>query len=274
MSVNQYCEYHNYILDMEFSGFFDLTTNNIGNQIIYHKYFLFIKYKNNIYIDVKSVGFIIMPFEELMKNKILKMYYELSLMLVKDKNMFIEKISDNGNRIWDDEITNIYKDQRNCFIDCAYILNNVVKTDKQYCYYNFNPFDLKDPHSLWIDPYTGERKVVNTSYEIEQFNYNFRARYGYLVSGFEKRLIDYTNLIVEYNATLMEKELDELSAIENDKINLIKLIAFNDKKYMNSDIFQVIYNNLVSAKRINIYGSYLENLSNDKNHAISQIISI
>jgi hypothetical protein len=274
MSVNQYHEYHNYISDMEFSGFFDFTTNNIGDRIIYLKYFLFIKYNNNIYIEVKSVGFIIMPFEELMKNKILKMYYELSLMLVKDKNMFVEKISDDGNRIWDDEITKIYKGQRNCFIDCAYILNNVVKTDKQYCYYDFNPFELKDPHSLWLDPYTGARKVVNTSSEIESFNYNFRARLGYQIGGFEKRLIDYTNLIVEYNATLMEKELDELSAIEDDKLTIIKLIAFNDKKYMNSDIFQVIYNNLVSIKRTNIYAPYLANLSNDKNRTISQIISV
>jgi hypothetical protein len=271
MSVNQYCEYHNYIPDMEFSAFFDLTTNNLGDRVIYNKYFLFIKYKNNIYIDVKNVGFIIMPFEELMKNKILKMYYELSLMLVNDKNMFVEKISDDGNRIWDDEITKIYNGQRNCFIDCAYILNNVVKTDKQYCYYDFNPFELKDPHSLWLDPYTGERKVVNTSSEIELFNYNFRARFGYLVSGFEKRLIDYTNLIVEYNATLMEKELDEISATEDDKINLIKLITFNDKKDMNSDIFQVIYNNLVSQNNTKKFAHSLANFDNDI--AILQIIT-
>jgi len=252
---------------MEFSGFFDLTTNNIGDQIIYFKYFLFIKYNNNIYIEVKSVGYIIMPFEELMKNKLLKMYYELSLLLVNYKNMFIEKIDHDGNRIWDDEITRLYKDQRNCFIDCAYILNNVVKTDKQYCYYNINIFEL-------IDLYYGEQMVVNTSSEIESFNYNFKARFGYQISGFEKRLFDYTILIVEYNSILMEKEIDEISATEDDKINLIKLIAFNDKKDMNSDIFQVICNNLVSAKRINIYASHLANLSNDNNYTIAQIISI
>ena len=272
MSVNQY---RNYIPDMEFSGFFDLTTNNLGDRVIYLKYFLFIKFNNNIYIDVKSVGYIIMPFEELMKNKLLKMYYELSLLLVKDKNMLVEKISDDGNCIWDDEITHIYKGQRNCFIDCAYILNNVVKTDKQYCYYDCNPFEFKDPNSLWIDLYTGEGKVVNTSSEIESFKYNLRARFGYEeVINFDKRVINYTNLAISYNATLMEKELDELSAIENDKLTIIKLIAFNDKKNMNSDIFQIIYNNLVSAKRTNIYAPYLANLSNNINHTITQIISV
>ena len=94
------------------------------------------------------------------------------------------------------------------------------------------------------------------------------------MSGFEKRLINYTNLAIAYNATFMENELDELSAIEDDKLTIIKLIAFNDKKNMNSDIFQVIYNNLVSAKRTNIYAPYLANLSNNKNRTITQIISI
>ena len=266
MSVNQYC---NYIPDMEFSAFFDLTTNNLGDRVIYLKYFLFIKYDNKIYIEVKSVGYIIMPFEELMKNKILKMYYELSLLLVKDKNMFVENISfsDNGDRIWDDEITKMYKSKRSCFVDCAYILNNVVKTDKQYCYYYINPFEL-------IDSYYGKRMVVDTFSQIASFNYNFKVRLGYEVSGFEKRLINYTNLVIAYNATLMENELDELSAIEDDKLTIIKLIAFNDKKNMNSDIFQVIYNNLVSAKRTNIYAPYLANLSNNKNRTITQIISV
>lgn len=254
---------------MEFSAFFDLTTNNLGDRVIYLKYFLFIKYDNKIYIEVKSVGYIIIPFEELMKNKILKMYYELSLLLVKDKNMFVENISfsDNGDRIWDDEITKIYKGERSCFVDCAYILNNVIKTDKQYCYYNINPFEL-------IDSYYGKPMVVDTFTKIASFNYNFKVRIGYEVSGFEKRLINYTNLAIAYNATLMEKEFDELSAIEDDKLTILKLIAFNDKNDMNSDIFQVIYNNLVSAKRTNIYAPYLANLSNDKNLTITQIICL
>jgi len=260
MSVNHY------IPDMEFSAFFDLTTNNLGDRIIYLKYFIFIKYENNIYIDVKSVGSIVMPFEDLMKNKLLKIYYELSLLHVKDKNMFVEKIDQDGKIIWDDEITDIYKGRRYCFVDCAYILNNVVKTDKQYCYYEMNPYELKYP-------YTGESKLVNTSSEIEFFNYILMCRLGHEVVSFEKRVINYTKLAIDYNATFMEKELEELSALQDDKINLIKLIAFNEKEGMNCDIFQVIYNNLISENNTKRYAPYLENLDIDKDVVITQILS-
>lgn len=249
-------EVHFHIPDMEFSAFFDLTTNNLGDRIIYLKYFIFIKYKEKIYVEVKSVGYIIMLFEEFMKNKLLKMYYELSLLLVKDKNIFVEKISDEGHRIWDDEITGIYKGQRNCFVDCAYILNGVVKTDKQYCYYDINPFEL-------IDPYYGAPMVVNTPSEIEWFNYHFKVRIGYEVVNFEKRTIKYVNMWIDYMANMMEKELDEISAAEDDKQNIIKLIAFNDKKDMNSNILQIIYNNLISCKEQFKYNKYINELYNN-----------
>ena len=62
----------------------------------------------------------------------------------------------------------------------------------------------------------------------------------------------------------MEKELDELSAIQEDKINVIKLIAFNDKEGMNSDILRIIYNYLISAKGIAKYTPYFEELVNNK----------
>jgi hypothetical protein len=180
--------------------------------------------------------------------------------------MFVEKISNDG-RFWDDEITRLYKGRRNCFIDCAYILNGIVKTDKQYCYYNINPFEFIDSY------YSVRRFNVDSSSNIALFNFDFKDRFRYELIRFEKRLIDYTNLVVEYNATLIEKEIDELSAVEEDKINLIKLIALNDKKDMNSDIFQVIYNNLISDKGTNIFIPYLANLDNDKNFTIAQIIS-
>ena len=98
-------------------------------------------------------------------------------------------------------------------------------------------------------------------------------RIGHEVVSFEKREIKYTNLIVEYNATFMEKELDEISAIEDDKINLIKLIALNDKKGMNRDIFQVIYSNLICSKVSKRYAKYLENLDNNKDATIALIAS-
>ena len=45
----------------------------------------------------------------------------------------------------------------------------------------------------------------------------------------------------------MEKELDELSVIFEDKKNLVNLATFNDKKGMNEDILMIIYNNLINT---------------------------
>jgi len=260
-----------HITDMEFSALFDMTTNVQGNRVIYLKYFLFIKCKKNIYIDVKNVGSIVMPFEEMLKNQKLKMYYDLSLLFVKDKNKIVEKLSQDGSPIWDAEITDIYKGQRNWYVDCAYILNDEVKTDKQYCYYEINPYLLIDPNYLWLDDITGDRKWVHTASEIEFFNYNLQGNIGYVLSVvYKKRVINYTNLAIAYNASLMEKELDEISAIEEDKRNLINLIAFYEKKDMNRDLFQVIYNNLIHAPKT--FDPYLANLE-DSEKIIRTVVS-
>lgn len=262
MTANEHYEHH--FPDMEFSALFDLTTNVLGDRIIYLKYFLFAKYNENIYIEVKSVGHIIMPFEELLKNKLLKMYYDLSLLLVKDKNKIVEKISSKGERIWDTEITEIYKRNRNWYIDCAYILNKQVVSDKNYCYFEMDPYEWKDPYSLyWNNPFTDS--------DITRFNLKFKIRIGYEIASYEKRVFDYINIIVEYMVTLMEKELDEISAAEDDKINTIKLIALNDKNEMNCDIFQVILNNLISSSSSDIYAPYLANLDNNKDAVIALI---
>jgi len=256
--------------DMEFSALFDKTTNVQGDRVIYLKYFLFIKYKNNIYIDVKNVGSIVMPFEEMLKNQKLKMYYDLSLLFVKDKHKIVEKLNEDGSQIWDAEITDIYKGRRNWYVDCAYILNDEVKTDKQYCYYEMSPFELSDPHSLWIDETTGNRKYVHTVSEIEFFNYNLQNNIGYVLSVvYKKRVIKYTNLAIAYNASWMEKELDEISAIEEDKRNLINLFAFYEKKDMNGDLFQIICDNLISTPET--FAPYLANLE-DSERSIRTVI--
>lgn len=267
-------EVHYHIPDMEISAFFDKTTNVQGDRVIYLKYFLFIKYKENIYIEVKNIGYIIMSFEVLAKNKLLKMYYDLSLLLVKDKNRFIEGSSDEGSSdegrlSWDAEITDIYSGKRNYFIDCAYILNDEVKTDKKYCYYEINPFELIYMNRMLT--------FVNDASEIEFFNYTFNVRIGYEVSevsSLDKRRINYTNLVIGYVATLMEKELDEISAIEEDKRNLIKLVAFYEsKKNMNCDLFGVIYNNLIRANNTNVFTPYLANLEDTENTVKTLILA-
>jgi hypothetical protein len=246
---------------MEFSALFDKTTNVQGDRVIYLKYFLFIKYKNNIYIDVKNVGSIVMPFEEMLKNQKLKMYYDLSLLFVKDKHKIVEKLNEDGSPIWDTEITDIYKGRRNWYVDCAYILNDEVKTDKPYCYYEMSPFELSD------------RMYVHTASEIEFFNYNLQNYIGYVLSAvYKKRVINYTNLAIAYNATLMEKELDDITVIEEDKRNLINLFAFYEKKDMNGDLFQIICDNLIRTP--NKFAPYLANLEANLEDSESSIRNV
>jgi hypothetical protein len=128
--------------------------------------------------------------------------------------MVVERFGDDG-RYRDAEIKGLYKGFRNCFIDCAYILNDEVKTE-------INLYVLIDPNYLWLDD-TGNRKWVHTASEIEVFNYNFKAKFGHELSGFEKSINRYSEIVIGYEIALMEKELDEISVIEDDKRNLVNL---------------------------------------------------
>jgi len=252
-------KYHN-IPGMEFSGLFDIA----HGRIIFIKYFLFIKFDNKIYIDIKSIGDVIMPFEEFRKNKLLKMYYEISLLLIENKNMVIEKINNTEYRQHYHHYDFVYTEKRNWFIDCAYFVENFVinskeiQKDKYSCYYNINPNDLRNME-------------ISTKSHIDRFNKTFL---GYeQIYYFKKSLINYTKLVIDYTADLIEKELDEISAIQEDKLNIIKLIAFNEKEGMNIDILFIIYNHLISENNSKKYAPYLANLDNNKD-IIAQILSV
>ena len=249
--------------DMEFSGIFDIA----HGRIIFIKYFLFIKFNNNIYIDIKSIGDVIMSFEEFSKNKLLKKYYELSLLLIENKNIVIEKINNREQREHREyyHYDFVYTEKRKWFIDCAYFVENFVinnkevQKDRYCCYYNINPYDLTNME-------------ISTKSHIDRFTTTFL---GYeQIYKFQKNISNYTKLAIDYNADLIEKELEEISAFQDDKINLIKLIAFNEKEGMNIDILLVIYSHLISENDTKRYAPYLENLcNNNKAIVIAQILS-
>lgn len=253
MTTNQY----HYVPNMEFSGLFDIT----HGRIIFLKYFLFIKFDNNIYIDIKGIGDVIMPFKEFSKNKLLKMYYELSLLLIENKNIVIEKISNTEHNNYDF----VYTEKRKWFIDCAYFVENFttnskeIQKDRYCCYYNINPNDLRN------------MKISNKSH-IDRFSKTFL---GYeQIYYFKKNLIYYTRIAIDYNANFIDKELDEISAHQDDKINIMKLIAFNEKEGMNIDILFVIYNYLITENESKRYAPYLANLdNNNKDVIIAYILS-
>jgi hypothetical protein len=71
----------------------------------------------------------------------------------------------------------------------------------------------------------------------------------------------------------MEKELDELSEIFDDKKNVINLVALNDKTGMNGDVLRIIYNHLVSPKGNKKYECLITELGNrSRLGSIAQII--
>ena len=59
-------------------------THRIGIMGDYH---LFAKHGDKVYMEVKNVGDIVMSFAELQKNRYLKYYYDLSLILAIDKEI-------------------------------------------------------------------------------------------------------------------------------------------------------------------------------------------
>jgi hypothetical protein len=121
--------------DVKFSAFFEF--NKSEEKIDCYKYLIFIKFDNKMYIDIKGLKSIIMPYDQFIenKNKNLKRYFELSLKLSENNNYIIEKKC-NGKYDW--------------FFNCAYIVNdfetNIERVEKgnYYCYCNINPNILKN----------------------------------------------------------------------------------------------------------------------------------
>ena len=224
---------------MEFSGVFDigLHPKNRGNHI---KYFLFIKFRDLIYIDIKAVGAIILTFEELTKHRYLKMYYELSLVLLENKHKIIEKKTSNYYYTRDYNKT-IYKEDREWFIDSAYFVEDFltkikkIETGKYYLFYDINPNDLRN-------------MKVSKAFDIARFHEVLNIRYGYEQGRMYKGLfVDYTNLMIEYNVNLIDKEVENISVNQEDDKNLVNLLELN-KKGMNADIFNILYNIVFSEK--------------------------
>ncbi len=75
----------------------------------------------------------------------------------------------------------------------------------------------------------------------------YMARYETSKRIFEKKKLVYSILAIDYRASLIEKEIDEITVILEEKKNIINLVIFNDKKGMNNDILMIIYNHIVSA---------------------------
>jgi hypothetical protein len=99
---------------------------------------------------------------------------------------------------------------------------------------------------------------VSRATDIARFFEVLKIRYGYEQGMIFKKLFeDYTNLLLEYNINLIEKGVEEISAGQEDDKNFFNLLELNNKKGMNADLFNILYNLLISTKKQNKYANYM-----------------
>jgi hypothetical protein len=251
------------IADTECSGVFSQRIremqpyNNAPNYMSCSgDYHLFLRSGDKVYIEVRNAGEIVISFAELQKNKYWKYYYDLSLMLSNDMHRLIknETFNKTYNQIYGYTAGRVYTGDRVWCLETAYIdksdLNNFkIIPSGNVCYYKINPFDL-------------DKMEYSTRQELERFELGYMnelERVKYFVHIMEKR---FKNIAFEYQIARMEKELDELSAIFEDKKNAINLATLNDKEGMNEDILMIIYNNLGGTDGNNKYKHLMTELGN------------
>jgi hypothetical protein len=214
-------------------------TYRIGIAGDYH---LFAKHGDKVYMEVKKVGEIVMSFAELQKNKYLKYYYDLSLMLANDKEIKNEPF----NNFYDEAYNNFYNESneytrnRVWSLDTAYIDLDIDQNAKNnykiipsgnVCYYKINPADL-------------EKMEYSSQQDIDIFNKIYMCRNDVKRGYFLSRSVIYRNIAIEYQVSKMEKELDELSTFFEDKKNVVNLVTTLNNKYgMNEDILRILINN-------------------------------
>jgi hypothetical protein len=207
-------------------------------------------------MEVRNAGEIVISFAKLQKNKYWKYYYDLSLMLSNDMHRLIknETFNKTYNQIYGYTAGRVYTGDRVWSLETAYIdksdLNNFkIIPSGNVCYYKINPFDL-------------DKMEYSTRQELERFELGYMnelERVKYFVHIMEER---FKNIALEYQIARMEKELNELSVIFEDKKNAVNLATLNDKEGMNGDILMIIYNNLDGTDVNNKYKSIMTELGN------------
>jgi len=189
--------YHTFS-NTEFTGVFDRIVNNDFTYLC--NYHLFIKYGDKVYMEVKDIGEIVISFAELLHNKYWKYYYDMSLMLTNNKNIVRQDLKYSSE--YNDY--HLYDEARFWSIDTSSIENNIhndeliVISYDDNCYYKINPYDLENME------YTSPEDINN-------FIAIYMARDDIKNNTFENMWINYYNLVIKYNASIIEKEVEELT---------------------------------------------------------------
>jgi hypothetical protein len=244
-------------------------------------YYFFIKYGDKVWVEAAyNDKQVVISFAELQKNRYLKFYYDISLMLTKNKNLVIQEYNRTGTIIGSEALN---KERGNWTIDTAFIdddfwpnpANLHVIDNEDNCYtkfrkFNINPYDTVNKKYICyykINPYDLE----NMEYSSQEVMYHFhrlckRRRDLYWENRFETdAYCRYNNLVIDYSIKIMEKELNELFAIFENKKNVLNLATLYDKKCINGDILKIIYGHIISSEINNKYSGIIDKIDYYKN---------
>jgi hypothetical protein len=192
-SINASSKYAYHTFEsVELSGVFDRIVNNdLTGECKYH---LFIRYGDKVYMDVKGVGEIVIPFAELQQNKYWKYYYDLSLLLTNNKNMVVQDLKYSSE--YND--CQLYDEARFWSIDTASIENDLHNNTLMVISYDDNCFYKICPYDLENIGYTSQE-------DLNIFRQNYMMGYEC-----ENMWGIYYNLAIEYQTNLIQKKFEEI----------------------------------------------------------------
>jgi len=230
---------YNTIADTEVSGVFCQEKykacsyrHNVPNSAVWREgivgdYHLFAKHGDKVYIEAKKVGDIVMSFADLQKNRYLKYYYQLSLLLANDTHKVIEH--EEFNKEYDEIFE--YTGDRKWSLDTAHIDLHISQDFKKtykvipsgiVCYYKINPCNVKN-------------MAYSTTQEVQTFLQIYMYRNDVRLGYFLNRSVIYENIALEYEVAKMDKEIEELKAYFEDKKQVVDMLSTITDKYANAN---------------------------------------
>jgi hypothetical protein len=204
---------------------YKVSNSTVWRNGIMGDYHIFLRSGDKVYIDVRNVGEIVIPFAKLQKNKYLKFYYDLSLMLANDRHLVIKNTA--INKAYDE----IYDPTKRVWsFETAYINYNMGQTYKEtydvipsgnVCYLKINPFELdKMEYS--------SRQTREIFYRIYMCRND--VRFGYFLTRSEI----YKKIATEYQMSKKHMLINNMATL-------------NGKYYMNDDVLTMLYNTVING---------------------------
>jgi hypothetical protein len=167
---------------MELSGFIEMSKNFKTGMTSDYKEMIFAKFDNKIYIMITRVGDVIMPFDELMKHKYLKTYYELSLAAIGKPN--VDK--DYYGTANPDYVPKKYDICHYMYVDAIYIVKNSLTCIREVKKGNsYQLFNIKKLNAM----------NVSSAQKIADFKINYASKYGFEEENFEERATTFNTLV-------------------------------------------------------------------------------